>query len=50
MSGRAAFLAPEILIAPFSLWPPMILIRSKEHLAYIRENNVVKQCGEIVEI
>ena len=30
ISGRAAFFAPEILITPFSFWPPTIRIRSNK--------------------
>src|ERR1700731_3435011 len=31
INGSAAFLAPEILMTPFNVWPPTIRIRSKEH-------------------
>src|ERR1700730_8464140 len=31
IKGSAAFLAPEILMTPFNVWPPTIRIRSKEH-------------------
>jgi len=30
ISGKAAFLAPEILMTPFSFWPPTIRIRSNK--------------------
>ena len=30
ISGSAAFFAPEILMTPFSFWPPTIRIRSNE--------------------
>src|ERR1700736_3507147 len=47
IKGSAAFLAPEILMTPFNVWPPTIRIRSKEH-PVSKKSELVLFCAGLV--
>src|ERR1700726_817043 len=45
INGSAAFLAPEILMTPFNVWPPTIRMRSKEHPVFQKKSELVLFCA-----